>query len=190
MGRLKKKQDVYVPDPIKVLAVDPSLRSTGLAVITYDRKKDVEDPKAYQITSCQVLVNPAKFTGTDAIMNMLDMITEEAKKTCYSECKANVIESPGAMFNKAWGAGTVCAISHISGGSIIIFGLQKSYIFRPNEWNRNRNKSITHANTIDFIGSPDTWDYENPLKHEKYFEHVLDAASMGIWWIKNTQKHG
>lgn len=173
-------------ETIKILSIDPSLRNSGLSVIHYNKEISPKDPKAFKITNCQVLTNPQKFTGTDAIMNMLDMLNECAKKECYQDVDNVLVESPPIMFNKNWGAGTISSIAHISGGAVALFGIEKSYLFRPNEWNKSRKKEVTHNQTLMFLGEHTTWHFEKVLKSEKLLEHVLDAVSMGIWWIKNN----
>ena len=172
-------------EKVRILGVDPSLRNTGMAIVTYN--SELPPSEAFSVSHCQVLVNPAKYTGTDAILNMLDMIHEEACKDCYQEVDTVIIESPPVMFNKAWSAGTISSIAHVSGGAVALLGIEKAHLFRPNEWNKNRKKEITHNQTLSFLGNADTWHYEKRVKSEKYMEHVLDAASMALWWIKNNQ---
>lgn len=171
-------------EKVKILGVDPSLRNTGLSIVTYNSELSPNDVNAFTVSHCQVLVNPAKYTGTDAILNMLDMIYEESKKLCYQEVETVIVESPAIMFNKTWSQGTISSIAHISGGAVALFGIGKSHIFRPNEWNKTRKKDITHNQTMAFLGNADTWHYEKRVKSEKYMEHILDATSMALWWIK------
>jgi hypothetical protein len=171
---------------VKILGVDASLRNTGLAIVTYDTELPSNDPKAFVPSHCQVLVNPAKFTGTEAILNMLDMIDACAKQDCYQEVDTVIVESPPIMFNKAWSGGAIASIAHISGGAVALLGIQKAHLFRPNEWNKTRKKEVTHAQTISFLGNPDLWHYEKRVKSEKFMEHILDAASMALWWIKQN----
>ena len=173
-------------EKVKILGVDPSLRNTGLAIVTYNTELPPSDPKAFETTHCQVLVNPAKYTGTEAILNMLDMIYDESQKECYREVETVLVESPPVMFNKTWSAGTVSSIAHVAGGAVAILGIHKAHLFRPNEWNKTRKKEITHNQTIAFLGSADDWHYEKRVKSEKFMEHVLDAASMALWWIKSN----
>lgn len=169
-------------EKIRILGVDPSLRNTGVAIITYDaEKKEFLKP-----SHCQVLVNPAKFTGTDAIMNMLDLIQEISKEKSYQDVDNVIVESPSVMFNKAWAGGTISSIAHISGGAVALLGIEKAYIFRPNEWNKSRKKEATHNQTVAVLGNPDNWHYEKRVKSEKYMEHIMDAASLALWWIKNN----
>ena len=173
-------------EKVKILGVDPSLRNTGLAIITYNSELPLNDPEAFVASNCQVLVNPAKYTGVDAILNMLDMINEESKKLCYQEAETVIIESPPIMFNKAWSGGTLSSLAHISGGAVALLGIEKAHLFRPNEWNKARKKEVTHNQTVAFLGNPDKWHYEKKVKSEKYMEHILDAASMALWWIKSN----
>ena len=173
-------------EKITILGVDPSLRNTGLAIVTYNTELPPSDPLAFTTSHCQVLVNPAKYTGTDAILNMLDMIHEESKKLCYQEAETVIIESPAIMFNKKISSSVVASLAHISGGAVALLGIDKSHLFRPNEWNKSRKKEITHNQTIAFLGSADNWHYEKRVKSEKYMEHILDAASMALWWIRSN----
>lgn len=173
-------------EKITILGVDPSLRNTGLAIVTYNTELPPNDPKAFTVSGCQVLVNPAKYTGTEAILNMLDMMHEESMKECYREPDNVIVESPAIMFNKKISSSVVASLGHISGGAVALFGIEKSHLFRPNEWNKSRKKDITHNQTIAFLGNPDSWNFNKRVKSEKYMEHVLDAASMALWWIKSN----
>jgi Holliday junction resolvasome RuvABC endonuclease subunit len=173
-------------EKVKILGVDPSLRNTGLAVVTYNTELPLNDPAAFTVSHCQVLVNPQKYTGTEAILNMLDMINEEALKNCYRDIDNVIVESPAIMFNKKISSSVVASLAHISGGAVALFGIEKSHLFRPNEWNKTRKKDITHNQTIAFLGSADKWHYEQRVKSEKYMEHILDAVSMSLWWIKSN----
>lgn len=171
---------------VKVLGVDPSLRSSGLCVLTFNSELPSSNANAFSVSHCQTLINPQKYTGTEAILNMLDMLSKEAEKECYKDIDHVIVESPPVMFNKLWSGGAISSIAHISGGAVPIFGIEKAHLFRPTEWNKNRKKEVTHNNTIAFLGSPDTWQYEKVPKSEKVLEHILDAASMALWWIKNN----
>lgn len=173
-------------EKIKILGVDPSLRNTGLAIVTYNTEMLLNDPKSFEVSNCQVLVNPQKYTGTEAILNMLDMISDESYKDCYCLIDNVIVESPAIMFNKKISSSVVASLAHISGGAVALFGIEKSHLFRPNEWNKTRKKEITHHQTISFLGNPDTWHYENRVRSEKYMEHILDAVSMALWWIKSN----
>lgn len=173
-------------EKVNILGVDPSLRNTGIAIVTYNTELLPSNPKAFTVTHCQTLVNPAKYTGTDAILSMLDMIHEEAQKDCYKQCETVLVESPPTMFNKNWSGGTIASIAHISGGAVALLGIEKSHLFRPNEWNKTRKKDVTHNLTQITLGSIDDWHFEKRVKSEKYLEHILDAASMALWWIKGN----
>lgn len=172
-------------EKVKVLGVDPSLRNTGLAVVEYnsDPKKD---EKAFKVTHAQVLINPLKYKGKDAILSMLDMIHEESKKECYQDVHRILVESPPIMFNQAWAQSTISSIAHISGGAVALLGIEKALLFRPNEWMRTRKKDVVHSQAFIYLGHPDTWHYEKPIKAEKYMEHSNDAASMALWWIRSN----
>lgn len=171
---------------INILGVDASLRNTGLSIVSFNTELSIKDKNSFQVKHCQVLSNPQKYTGTDAILNMLDMMHEESQKPYYKEVCNVIVESPPVMFNKAWSAGTISSIAHISGGAVAVFGIDKSHLFRPNEWNKSRKKEVTHSHTQEFLGHADTWHYEKRVKSEKYMEHILDATAMALWWIKSN----
>lgn len=173
-------------EKLRILGIDPSLRNTGLSIVTYNTEMSPEDPKAFKVSHCQVLVNPQKYTGTEAILNMLDMLSEESMKDEYKEVDNVIVESPAIMFNKKISSSVVASLGHISGGAVSLFGIAKAHLFRPNEWNKTRKKEITHSQTVAFLGSPDDWHYEKRVKSEKFMEHILDATSMALWWIRSN----
>ena len=181
-----RENDRYV----RILGVDPSLRNTGLAMVTYDKELPVTDAKAFVVSGAQVLSNPQKFTGTDAILNMLDMLSEEGKKAIYVQAHEVIIESPPIMFSQTFSGGTVSSIAHVAGGCVLAFNIAKAHLFRPTEWNKGRKKDSTHAQTVTFLGDPATWGYEKKVKSEKHMEHILDAVSMALWWIKSNEIEG
>lgn len=168
-------------ETVNIVGVDPSLRATGLAILTYNTEKKV----IYEPHDCQVLVNPQKYTGKDAILNMLEMMQKAFQENeNYQKADAYIIESPAVIFNKAWSSSTISLISHVSGGAAVVFGIEKVHLFRPNEWNKNRRKEVTHNHTIAQLGDPENWDFYHTLKSDKYIEHILDAASMGLFWLR------
>lgn len=171
---------------VKVLGIDPSLRNTGLAIVSFNTDYLTDSPEAFKVEHCQTLVNPQKYTGKDAILNMLDMLQTESLKKCYRDVDTVLVEAPAIMYNMEWAQGTISSIAHISGGAIALFGIDKCHLFRPNEWNRTRKKDKTHFATKTFLGDPDDWHFEKRVKSEKHMEHILDAASMSLWWIKSN----
>lgn len=182
----------FKPDTqkMKVLGIDPSLRNTGLAVVTYDKSLDITDPKAFQVTGCQVVCNPKEHKGTNAILSMLDMLADESMKEVYESVNDVIIESPPTIFSKTFSVASLSSIAHITGGCIMAFHIGKAHIFRPTEWNRSRQKDVTHAQTVSILGDPSTWTYEKKTKNAKYMEHILDAASMALFWIRSNQFEG
>lgn len=168
-------------EKVKVLGIDPSLRKTGLGVVTFDTEKRI-----FTVEHCQVLTNPQSYKGTEAILNMLDMFKKEAEKPIYQNMTEVLVESPPIMFNKNWSGGTVSLIAHVAGGAAASFDLNRTYLFRPNEWNKSRKKEVTHQQTVCVLGSHENWHYHKTLKSEKDLEHILDAVSMALWWIKGN----
>lgn len=171
---------------VRILGVDASLRNTGLSIIEYNTELPINHPNAFKAIHNQVLVNPIKFTGTEAILNMLDMLHDCSQLECYKHVDNVIVESPPIMFNKAWSGGTISSIAHISGGAVALLGIDKAHLVRPNEWNKSRKKENTHQQTISILGSPDNWHYEKRVKSEKLMEHIIDAASMALWWLRSN----
>jgi len=169
---------------LRVLGVDPSLRNTGLSVVTYNTEKSLKDPTAFKVEHCQVLVNPQKFTGTEAILNMIDMINDASKLPCYRDVDHVIVESPAAMYNPKFPTSVVAALGHISGAAVALMGIEKGHLYRPSEWNKTRKKDVTYNLTEAFLGEHTSWQFEKPIKSAKLLEHILDATSMALWWIK------
>lgn len=163
---------------IKVLGIDPSLRHTGLAVVEYNTEtKTIEKP-----SRCRVIDNPQKFSGSEAILNMLDLLTDCKKD--YEDVDQIIIESPAALFNAKFPASSLITIGHISGGAVCIFGIDKSFLVRPVEWNKNRKKEVTHRKLEEIFGNAETWDFKKKIKSEKSLEHILDAVGMAYYWLQ------
>lgn len=165
---------------ISVLGIDPSLRNTGFAVVTYDITNGVFLPPE----RCQIITNPASFKGTNAILNMLEAIKEVADSGIYKDVDQVIVESPAALFNPKFPAGALISIAHISGGACCLFGIDKTFLVRPVEWNRNRRKEKSIAATQETLGLKDTWLSTKKIKSEKHWEHIIDAAGMATWWLK------
>lgn len=165
---------------IKVLGIDPSLRATGLGLLCYDK-----ETKNYHVEGGQVLRTPQKITGTEAILYMMDALSKESKKPMYQEADHVLVESPAAIFNKNFSAASLLPVAHIVGGAAMAFGIDKTHLFRPVEWNRSRKKDKTHEKTQEILGDCETWGYEKKVK-PAHQEHILDAISMALWWTQNN----
>ena len=169
-------------EKVNIVGVDPSLRSTGIAILSFDTEKKIISVPHH----CQVLVNPQKYTGKDAILNMLEMMQNTYNHFPeYQNADAYIIESPGIMYNKNWSSSTLSLISHVAGGAAVVFGIEKVHLFRPNEWNKNRRKEVTHHNTTTYLSDPETWEFCCTLKSDKYIEHILDAVSLALFRLRN-----
>ena len=173
---------------VKILSIDPSLSHTGLVILNYNDNLSPEDPTAYKITHCQVVSKKQLATKKNGVMQMIWLLDQQSKKQCYQDCDLVLVESPTIMFKKEWSTITLASMSHVAGACIALFGVEKCYIFRPGEWNKSKKKQVTHYQTGIFLGDPAEWHYEKPLRSDKYLEHVMDAASMGLWFIKENYK--
>lgn len=164
---------------IRVLGIDPALRNTGLAIVEYNTETE-----EYKTHSCHVVVNPKSYKASAAILNMLDLLMEISEKEQYQKVDAICIESPAILFNKNFSGGALIGLAHITGGCAVAFDLQKTYLFRPNEWNKTRKKEITHARTVGILGDPNGWGYHKRVTTATGMEHILDAASLALFYIQ------
>lgn len=164
-----------------VLGIDPSLRNTGFAVVNYDPTKENQ----FWVSDCHIITNPQSFKGTDAILNMLENIKSVSELEVYKNVSQVIIESPAALFNAKFPAGALISIGHISGGAACLFGIDKSFLVRPVEWNKARKKEKTREQIEKTLGSHESWHYTKKVKSEKHFEHIIDGAGMALWWIQN-----
>lgn len=163
---------------VKILGCDPSTRHTGLAVVQYNCESG-----AFLVERCQTISTPQKYKGKDAILCMLDMIKEESKH--YEDVDTVIIESPVMLFGKCNNS-SIISIAHVSGGAAALLGLEKTYFFRPSEWNRCRKKEVTHKKMMEWLGDPaENWNFKKNVKSDSKLEHILDAASMALFFIRH-----
>ena len=165
-------------EQISVLGIDPSLRKSGFALVSYNAETE-----KWKVGPCGVLLNPQKYTGTTAIKNMLEMIADLKDSNPFGKYDDCIVESPPVMFNPKFPSSALLPIAHISGGCAIIFDLEKVELVYPVQWNKAKKKEKTHAITQETLGDPQGWTYFNKVP-TGHLEHVLDAASMAFWYLK------
>lgn len=165
-------------ETIRVLGIDPSLRKTGFAVVVFNTETET-----FSVEACGVAINPQKYTGLAAIDNMLGTIQEIKEDGTFGDYTDCIIECPPAIFNPKFPASSLLPIAHISGGCAIIFDLKKIEMVYPVQWNKRRKKDHSHNETVKILGEPHTWKFFCDVK-DPHMEHVLDAASMALWYIK------
>lgn len=169
-------------EKVQIIGVDPSLRFTGIAKVTYN----TETKKFDKPSCCQVIQNRTQLKGTDAILHMLHEIEDLCKEDCYQEFDKAIIESPVMPFNAKFQASSMISVAHITGGAISLFGSKNVKLYRPSEWNRSKKKEVTHRNVQEFLGHHSTWDWRVPARRKDHIEHVLDAVSMAYYYIQTN----
>jgi hypothetical protein len=167
-------------ETIRVLGIDPSLRNSGMGIVEYNTETE-----KFSVDSCLLLTNPQSYKGTEAILNMLDMMHEAAEENeCFRKVDAICVESPAILFNKNFSGGALISVAHVTGGAAAIFDLEKTHLFRPGDWNKSRKKEVTHRKTVGTLGDPDSWHYLKRVKTQNGIEHILDAVSMALFYIR------
>lgn len=165
-------------ETISVLGIDPSLRNSGFALVSYNTETE-----KWTTGPCGVLSNPQKYTGTTAIKNILEMIQDLKESNIFGKFNDCVIESPPVMFNPKFPASALLPIAHVAGACAVIFGINNVELIYPSQWNKGKNKAKTHAETAKILGDHMTWNFFGKVPDGK-LEHVLDAASIAFWYIK------
>jgi hypothetical protein len=165
------------PTEKRIVGIDPGLRFTGIAQLLYDTQS-----KEVKIEKCDLLKNPPKYKGLEGIVHMMELLL--GAKSHFSEGEKYIIESPTAIFHAAFASGSLMSVCHVSGAAAIIFGLDKIRLTRPNEWNYGKKKEKTHLLTQDILGSYLNWPCLKKIKAEVQYEHILDAASMALWYAR------
>ena len=166
---------------VRILGIDPSTRATGMALLSYTQGEPIK------VSHCQTITVPTSFKGKEAILKMMELLQVQYKKVeSYQQADQVIIEGPPTIFNPKFPASALLPIAHISGASLVIFGLEKSFLLYPAEWNKARKKQVTHEKIIEEIGSPDTWHFAHKIKSECHIEHILDAVGMALFWLKQN----
>lgn len=166
-------------ETVEVIGVDPSLRFTGVAKVTYNT-----ETKDFAVSGCQVLTNKAALKGTEAIAYMLELVEGVASEPEFLEAEDVVVESPVMPFHAKFQGSSMISVAHIAGGAAALFGIDRVKLYRPTEWNRAKKKEVTHFNTQQLLGPWETWRWRFAVRRKDQVEHVLDAVSMALWYIK------
>ncbi len=170
---------------IQVVGVDPSLRFTGIAKVSYNT-----ETAKFSVSCCQVIQNKTTLKGTEAIVEMLNRLEKVAQTPEMQESDIATIESPVVPFNLGFQASSMISVAHIAGGASALFGIEKTKLYRPSEWNRSKKKEVTHALVQQALGSWQTWGWSVVARRKDHIEHVLDAVSMAYYHIQKNFVEG
>jgi len=168
-------------ETVEIVAIDPSLRFTGISKVSYNTETE-----KFKVSCCQVIKNKDSFKGTKAISYMLEQLSEAADDPDLLESEIVLVESPIMPFFSKFQGGAMISVAHIAGGAACLFGLDRVKLYRPSEWNRSKKKEVTHFDTQTILGTWETWGWKKSIKHKSQLEHVLDASSMALWYIKTN----
>lgn len=166
---------------IEIIGIDPSVRFTGIGKVTYNT-----ETKKIFVSNCQVLVNKTTLKGVPAMMNMLEMLEFAASEPQYAEAPHVVVESPVMPFYAKFQGSSMIMVAHIAGGATALFGIDRTTMYRPSEWNKTKKKEKTHSITQELLGSWDTWNWSKVAKRKDQVEHVLDAVSMALYHLQKV----
>ncbi len=164
---------------VEVIGIDPSLRYTGIAKVTYNSEKN-----SFKVSDCQVIQNKTTLKSTEAIKHMLESIEDLASAPEFCAASDVVVESPVMPFVQKFQGSSMIMVAHIAGGAASLFGLDRVKLYQPAQWNRRKKKEETHKNTQEILGNWNTWGFRVVPKNKAHVEHVLDAASMALYHIQ------
>ena len=166
---------------VRIAGIDPGLRFTGYGIVNYDTEKN-----EIWTSNCGVIKNRSSqyLKGLDAIMHMKDLITDLSCQDCFTDCDKIIVEVPAAIYSKNFSSGSLIPVGVISGVIISSFRDREVIPVYPSVWNSKRKKEVTHSNTQEVLGSYEEWNYDKRPKAKPQFEHIMDAISMGLWYVR------
>jgi Holliday junction resolvasome RuvABC endonuclease subunit len=163
---------------VRVLGIDPSLRNTGFAILSYNL-----ETKELTTSKCGVLKTVStKHKGLDGVKEMLNRITELSTIEGFFDVDDVVVEFPMYFFNADFANYPLLAVAGIAGGAASIFGTSRTLLVTPSEWNQRKKKEVNQKKTEASLGEITTWNFlSKPKKGD--LEHIYDAAGMALWFI-------
>lgn len=164
---------------VKIAGVDPGLRFTGYGSVNYNTETN-----EIWVDNCGLLKTPAKFKGIDAILYMRDQLKEISSKECFSKSDHIVVEMPAAIYSKSFSSGSLLPVAAISGCVFSLLDPKKIIPVYPAVWNEHKRKEKTKILTEETLGSHENWSYESIPKAKGQFEHIIDAVSMALWYMR------
>lgn len=163
---------------VRVLGIDPSLRNTGFAIISYNL-----ETKELTTSKCGVLkTTSTKHKGLDGVKEMLSRITELSTVEGFFDVDDVVVEFPMYFFNADFANYPLLAVAGIAGGATTIFGVNRTLLVTSTQWSQSKKKEVRQKKTVATLGDIETWNFMvKPKKGD--LEHIYDAAGMALWFI-------
>lgn len=170
---------------VKILGVDPGLRTTGYARINYD-----QETNEVWLDQVGVLRCHPSFKGLQAVSEMIknsQQFSNQIFKEDPDFFDFCVIEFPAAIYNPNFSSGAMMPMAGVSGAlycSLTQEHPSKEFILvHPSTWNSRKKKAKTSQIIQEIFGEVGTWEFREPLKATTLYEHVIDAASMAYWYL-------
>lgn len=168
---------------LRIVAVDPSLRSTGVAVLNWN-----SETNQIWVTNCAVLRTPVKYKKLEAIYYMIGLIKEFSEKEEIVACDQAVVEFPAAFYNPKFSTGTLSPLSAISGAAYSFLNdfekEPRAEMIYPTVWNKARNKRKTKDIIEELVGDQAHWQFDQAVKNPNMYEHVIDALGMAYYILE------
>jgi len=164
---------------VRIAGIDPGLRFTGYGLVNLDTEKN-----ELWVSNCGLIKTPAKIKGLDAILHMRDQVDELEKRACFQECDYIIIEMPAAIYSKTFSSGAMLPIACVAGCAFKTFDKEKIIPVYPSVWNQRKKKDKTRELTEEIVGKYEDWLYDDMPKARIQFEHIIDAVSMALWYMK------
>lgn len=181
---------------IKVGGIDPSLRSSGFGIITYN-----DETEELSVSNCGLIKTPTGVKKTGALVFMIESMHRVAKLDAWKACDNVIVEFPPAMFisaqvdnkdpssqesfkRKRFSAGAITPVAGVSGACIGAFQKNDRVIpVYPMTWNRGRKKEETRGILEEYLGMPEEWLWDYKCTRTG-LEHVYDALGTAFWCLE------
>lgn len=166
---------------IRIGGFDPGLRFTGFGIVNYQ-----SDSEEIWISNCGLVKTPAKIKGLDAILYMQNLLGNISERDCFQACDYILIEMPAAIYSKTFSSGSLLPVAAIAGGLFTLFQGEKMIPVYPTVWNQAKKKEKTRAITTEIVGEYESWGYDDMPTCKSQFEHIIDAVSMALWYMRTN----
>jgi len=164
---------------VRIAGIDPGLRFTGYGVVNYNGETN-----EIWVSNCGVAKTPPKIKGIDAILDMQDRVSEILNRDCFIESDHCVVEIPAAIYSKTFSAGALIPVAAVAGGILMMVERDRVIPVYPTVWNESKKKEKTRKITEEMVGNYENWLYDDMPKAKGQFEHIIDAVSMALWYMR------
>lgn len=164
---------------VRIGGFDPGLRFTGYGIVNFNTETN-----EIWVSNCGIAKTPQKFKGLEAILIMNDKLEEITKRECFEACDNVIVEMPAAVYFNKFSSGALLPVAAVAGSLFSMIDHKQLIPVYPSVWNRGKKKEATTAMTESILGDYSDWLYDDIPKAKPQFEHIIDAVSMALWYIK------